>query len=670
MRAPALFVTLVLVLLWPARGVISGETRATSPVAFASPADSAHLVDTLRERIRWDIHDYQARVDLGDILGGSNDIELRREAMEALTEARLIDDSDPELWIKIARLQERRGFRRESRQAYRRAVAMAPERSDVWDELGHHEFRRFQKTKQFAFYDKAVTSTDRALACDPRNISALRQAVRLAYIAGDNAAVDSLCTAWERAAPDDGWALMVRGLLYAETEAWELAMRSFEKGLARLPERLRKPFFRLGIVNPAEEKLRQAAAPDTMQYFEDYWRWRDPTPADDINERLVEHYRRMVQAELLFSLDYLDLRGWEHDPGEMIVRYGLPPGWTYRSNVVRGPEIRLMPRSPFSATSIYVAYGQTEPPMFFTFVDYNLSGRYITMINGFPSDDDFFLVATPSLYESLYEIPELSQEAELWRFVDGDGRGRLELAVALSAEDWPPILLNQPHRLASKLTVYDENWETEDASVGSWAVFETDDLGRLVGLFELSATEDSVIVGLETEDREGTAHAGAWITLPPQDAAKGGPVLSDLAFVSRVSFKGGGGQYGRGAGSALPNPGHRYRVDDAVGISFEAYGLTPDSTGTSRARIRISVARETKRGFFNVLLRRGQSPPEAELAFDVSAYGTRLNQLLSIDVPPLDPGPYVFQVEVEDLITERSVKDSGTFVVIEPGEVQ
>ena len=137
-----------------------------------------------------------------------------------------------------------------------------------------------------------------------------------------------------------------------------------------------------------------------------------------------------------------------------------------------------------------------------------------------------------------------------------------------------------------------------------------------------------------------------------------------------VSFEHGGGQYRRGFGSGLPNPGHRYRVDDAIGIAFEAYDLQPDSNGEFRARIRITVARETKRGFFNVLLRRGQSPPEAELVFDVSEHGTRLNQLLSIDVPPLDPGPYIFNVEVEDLIAERSVEEFGVFFVLEEGKVR
>jgi GWxTD domain-containing protein len=659
---------LALLVILPAVLPASQPAFPASPDSVA-PADSADRLEELRHRIAYDRFDYQARIDLADLLAESNDIELRREAMEALDEALLIDDSDPDLWVRVARLQERRGFRRESRNAYHTALRMESGRSDLWSELAHHEFHRYQKYKRSEFYYKARSANNRSLELDPENVHALRHAVRMAYIAADLAAVDSLCTMWEKATPENGWPDLIRGLLCAEVQAWDRSKDAFDRGLAKLSELERKPFVRLNIVNPAEEDRRRKAAPDTMRYFQDYWRWRDPTPADDVNERLIEHYRRMVQAELLFALDYLDLPGWKHDPGEMIVRYGLPNGWEYNRNVVRGPERRLLATSTFSASSIMIAYGQVPPPMFFEFVDYNLSGRYITPIKQYPTSEDFFLQANPVLYEALLGTPELGQEAELWRFVDGNGKGRIEVAVALPSDMWPEHLLNAPHLLASKITEYDETWNVEDASVGSWAVFERDDLRRLVGLFEIAGTADSVIIGLETADREKSAHAGGWMVLSPRPA-EDNPLLSDVAFLTGVSFDRPGGTYGRGFGAGLPNPGHRYRAGDPIGIAFEAYHLEPTPDGSFRARLHVTVGRQTRGGFLNILIGRGQSPPEAEIVFDVSEPGTQLNQLLSIDVPTLDPGIYALKVQIEDLVADRTVDRTEAFTVLQDGEIR
>jgi GWxTD domain-containing protein len=624
-------------------------------------------VEALRKRIREDREDLEARRELADILARSGEIELRREAFEALTDALLIDDSDPDLWVRMARLQERRGFRQASRRAYHRALAMAPNRSDLWNELAMHEFRRFQGHKRAEHLSRAWAANARSLAGDPKNVEALRRAVRMAYIVGDRKGVDSLCTVWEETWPQTAWPNLVRGMLHTETGAWHLARASFDRGLSRLSLAEARPFRRLDIVSPKQEGLRRNAADDSTRFLDDYWRWRDPTPADAVNPRLLEHYARMVQAELLFALDHMKVRGWEHAPGEMVVRYGIDGEWEYDQHVRRVEEYRVSPT--FAAPTIEVTLGSPEEPLAFLFVDYNLSGRYYNPIEAFPRGADFFLVTDPSLYVPPFGVPELEHEVELWRFVDGTGSGRIEVAVALPPDIWPPGILDEPHRLASKLTLYEEDWEVVDAAVGSWAMFERDALGRLVARFELGGIPDSVIVGLETTDREAAGRAAGFAALSPLGPAEA-PLLSDLAFLSAVTFEGAEGVYGRGYGAGLPNPGHRYRVGDPIGLAFEVYGLTTDGDGRCRSRLHITVGRQTRAGWLNVLLQRGQDPPEAELVFDASEPGSRLPQLLALDVPPLEPGEYELRVQVDDLQGGRSVTRSSAFTVLEPGKIR
>jgi hypothetical protein len=132
-----------------------------------------------------------------------------------------------------------------------------------------------------------------------------------------------------------------------------------------------------------------------------------------------------------------------------------------------------------------------------------------------------------------------------------------------------------------------------------------------------------------------------------------------------VGFDPGDGGYPWAYGSALPDPGHVYRGDQPIGIGFEAYGLDQDGNGDHSVQIRVTVGRQTPRGWFRVLLPFGRSSAEGELVFEDSGPGPTLSQLLSVELPPLDPGGYVLRVEVKDLLGGRAAGRSGPFTVLE-----
>jgi GWxTD domain-containing protein len=644
---------------------ISAGWLSAAPLSVsADPAGSTERLQELRLRVREDRYDVGARRNLADLLEGTEDIELRREAAEALREGLTLEAEDPDLWMRFARLQERRGFHQEAHDAYREALRLAPDRWDFWDAVARHEFLRFQRQLLWTHLEESARANRRVLEMKPGRVPALRRGLRLAMIRGDRPAVDSLCTVWEKAEPDDAWPVLVRGMLLADAGEWEFAEAAFRRGINRLPEEDRRAFFRLDRIDPREEN-RRAESPDTLRFFRDYWQWRDPTPADLVNPLLVEHYRRLVEAELLFALESQGVRGWEHAPGEMIVRYGLPPQWTFLGGVARVEEYRV--GSTMSAPTIEVLFGQDGWLFPLRFVDYNLNGRYFAPIEGFPRELELDLAETPSVYASPFLAPEKGQEVEIWRFLDPEGKGRIEIGVALDPEEWPAEILDRPYRLSSRLTVYDAHWTPGDAMVASWAPFSIDPLGRLVARFELAGNPDTLVLGLETSDRQEKGRAAGYSSLGPSMPATGLP-MSDLAFLSGVTFQDPGGAYGWGYGSGVPNPGHFYRSRDPVGIAFEAYNLAVKEDGECRGRIRVSVARETGAGWLGVVLGRGRNRGEAELVFDASESGATLHQLLALELPPLKPGRYLLRARVEDTGSSRAAERTGTFQVLEPGK--
>ena len=48
---------------------------------------------------------------------------------------------------------------------------------------------------------------------------------------------------------------------------------------------------------------------DAQDFLRAFWKSLDPTPTTLVNERLVEHYRRVTMADVLYANPRLDLRG-------------------------------------------------------------------------------------------------------------------------------------------------------------------------------------------------------------------------------------------------------------------------------------------------------------------------------------------------------------------------
>ncbi|NNL47355.1 MAG: GWxTD domain-containing protein, partial [Acidimicrobiia bacterium] len=56
----------------------------------------------------------------------------------------------------------------------------------------------------------------------------------------------------------------------------------------------------------------------------DRWKGKDPFLLTPTNERRLEHFARLAYADLRFGRMKDGIRGWETDPGRVVVRYGIP----------------------------------------------------------------------------------------------------------------------------------------------------------------------------------------------------------------------------------------------------------------------------------------------------------------------------------------------------------
>ena len=63
---------------------------------------------------------------------------------------------------------------------------------------------------------------------------------------------------------------------------------------------------------------------DPVGFASRYWTSQNPRYLTPYNERKLEHYARLVHADLLYAAPEIGLRGWETQRGRLVVRYGPP----------------------------------------------------------------------------------------------------------------------------------------------------------------------------------------------------------------------------------------------------------------------------------------------------------------------------------------------------------
>ena len=110
---------------------------------------------------------------------------------------------------------------------------------------------------------------------------------------------------------------------HLQSEAkYELAAQRYEEYLDNQSPKERALYFDLTTVASEEELTAYRKAPDEekQEFQRKYWASRDPDPATVVNERLVEHYRRVMHAREHYARNQYP---WDRR-GDIYIRYGEP----------------------------------------------------------------------------------------------------------------------------------------------------------------------------------------------------------------------------------------------------------------------------------------------------------------------------------------------------------
>lgn len=189
------------------------------------------------------------------------------------------------------------------------------------------------------YYDRAAAAYSRQLAANPSHDRAAEQLARVSLILdAKNKAPISLATLRKRAnrRPDRYLPLLAEVLI--RQGQWQEAESAFERYLDLLGPNERIWYEDVSLLTTDEEHEELSRAVDRLdrnRLRRRFWVLSDPTPTTPVNERRVEHYRRVFNALTNFTSDdeVGRTRPWDRR-GDIYIRFGHPDHQTWSDNVV------------------------------------------------------------------------------------------------------------------------------------------------------------------------------------------------------------------------------------------------------------------------------------------------------------------------------------------------
>ena len=170
--------------------------------------------------------------------------------------------------------------------------------------------------------DEAVRYLIRAAATGPLHTIAVRALTEAAIRGGRVRDAELLLSEYVARHPDTMEGYLYLGLVRYMLMRDEMAAEAFDQALAMMP--LDNQFPWLHPRSVVSTDLIPAYQDVGMGEIDDFWIRQDREWSRPGNERLVEHMGRMAYADLIWGREEDNLRGWEVEPGQVLIRYGFP----------------------------------------------------------------------------------------------------------------------------------------------------------------------------------------------------------------------------------------------------------------------------------------------------------------------------------------------------------
>ena len=468
------------------------------------------------------------------------------------------------------------------------------------------------------------------------------------------------------------------------------------------------------------------SAAERREWIDRFWIDSDPTPATEINERRIEHGKRVKLARKLFGMKKAP--GWDKR-GETLIRYGMP-GYRAKTFGDVGFYRMIPPGEMWYYESL---------DMLIQFHNYNLRGEFIYAIQpqGLTSRqilDRLKLAIEHSVRHKMQGIRLSPEEVRsisnfnpdrIDHMADPDIRmmtpkdltaGRDAAKMQRSANNFYKYLKENPviysfELDAGVLPVYfdvtafrggpdrirtEVNIEVptdELRFIRREGILGADvELKVLVRDFEMNpvaAADDVIRASQEGKTFRGPSHlpgqvvvtlepgyyrigieatdlhsgrSGSYRTNLELESFEHSLRISDIQFASSIRDTEENTKFVKGNLQVVPHPLHAYRIPYPVTLYFEIYGLDTDADGLAFYEVEYRIVPLEKRRSGPVL---EEAPTAISSRFETTGFGSMQVQRLEIATDNLWKGPFELIVSVRDRRTRLGVEERASFSILE-----
>jgi GWxTD domain-containing protein len=166
----------------------------------------------------------------------------------------------------------------------------------------------------------------RALELDPTLVPAVEGLLAEYVYLGEWEKVERVARRLREQMPDDYRSHLFLALVLHETARDSLAGPEFGRAFVNMPEdEARRLDDIAALLTPEQRTWLESTDSSTRRVAATaYWNSLDPLYLTRVNERKIEHYARVVAADLMFTAQTLGERGADTYPGRIWIRYGRP----------------------------------------------------------------------------------------------------------------------------------------------------------------------------------------------------------------------------------------------------------------------------------------------------------------------------------------------------------
>jgi GWxTD domain-containing protein len=494
-----------------------------------------------------------------------------------------------------------------------------------------------------------------------------------------------------------------------------LAQDLFEQYIETLPDREQGLFLDFTYVGSGKDLKTYARVSESEKEAvkRRFWTRTDPSPLTKVNERLIEHYRRVAYARIYFGQGRFP---WD-DRGEIYVRFGAPDHISSSGDLqiemdreVQDARTNFVQRKRLS---LQVTPGQPIFPvpsntrwMYWVYTDLN-RGTEFTFVSQFKRSEYKFasmpdglgvgLTADLMAYQGQMVLNDLvSREPWVYEadfsllpidffyypatFRGENGQTRLEIYYGLPASEMSRLPVDKKTDrvlLDRGLAIYDSLW-VEQYRIHDQLAFnmpsqkQISDNAFIPGMMTFDVKPGSNYLALQVRDVvSGKSQVYQQALFVSDYSGTDALMMSDIELAFWIAPTDKEGEFVKKGLSVVPMASKAFYVNQTAFVFFELYNLKKNEFDQTKYRVEY-VFQSLEKGIAPVRALRGlgrvlklrERSKEVTISYEQTGNARDDVTYVELDLNDVEPGGQKVRVEVTDLLTNQQVRKEILFDIV------